>query len=498
MAEAVATGPARWAAAVVAAVTLGVGALAVNRFLVGVFYDDGLYAGLALALVRGAGYVHPHLPGTPGCIHYPPLYPLVLAPLYAALPTAGAGLAAKLLNLALAVGGAGLVAWHAVRADLLGTGAPRWLAPAVVAAAATAIPTLATQSVLFSEPLFAVLLAVAVIAADRDRPLLAGIAAALALLTRTIGVAAGVGIAIHLLRRRAPARSILMALGPVGIAALGWGAWVATHRAGIDPALALNYGSYAEVLRQTGFGALGTSAFDLLRPLLGLTVGWVSWTPLRLVLTLATVALGAYGLWKIGGRSAIGPVLAAYLAVLAIWPYPADRFLWAVLPWLALAWAAGVVAMTARPPLRAGAVVVAAAAALGFGMYQVRGLSGRWWEGAARGVSSNFEELLPAVREMPADVVLATDDEALVWLYTARTAVPFYLYAYRGATVVEPTPEEHRAYLERQGVTHVLLASASSGSAGELRRLLGAYPAWLRPVRSWPGGRWLYEVRRDP
>jgi hypothetical protein len=489
----------RWAApaVAVAAVTLGAGALAVNRFLVGVFYDDGLYAGLAVALVRGAGYVHPHLPGTPACIHYPPLYPLVLAPLFATLPPAGAGLAAKLLNLALAAGGAGLVAWHAVRADLLGTGAPRWLAPAVVAAAATAIPVLTTQSVLFSEPLFAVLLALAVICADRDRPLLAGSAAALALLTRTIGVAAGVGIALHLLRRRAPARTIVMALGPVGIAALGWGAWVVTHRTGIDPALALNYGSYAEVLRQTGVGALGTSALDLLRPLLGLTVGWIPWTPVRLALAVATVALGAYGLLKIGSRSAIGPVLLAYLAVLAIWPYPADRFLWAVLPWLALAWAAGVVAVAARPSLRAGTAIVAAVLVLGFGMYQVRGFSGRWWEGAARGVSANFEELLPALREMPAGVVLATDDEALVWLYTARTAVPLYLYAYRGATPVEPEPAEHRAYLERQGVTHVLLASASSASAGELRRLIGAYPDWLSPVRSWPGGRWLYQVRRD-
>ena len=58
------------------AVVVGiVGAFTINDSLVGVFYDDGLYAGLAVALVRGAGYVHPHLPGTPACIHYPPLSP---------------------------------------------------------------------------------------------------------------------------------------------------------------------------------------------------------------------------------------------------------------------------------------------------------------------------------------------------------------------------------------------------------------------------------------
>ena len=61
-------------------VALGGGALALNHQLVGVFYDDGLYAGIAYALSHGLGYVHPHLPGHPAVVHYPPLFPLVLAP----------------------------------------------------------------------------------------------------------------------------------------------------------------------------------------------------------------------------------------------------------------------------------------------------------------------------------------------------------------------------------------------------------------------------------
>ena len=56
-----------------AGVALAVGALALNRALIGVFYDDGLYAGLATALAHGSGYVHPHLPGTPAAVHDPPL-----------------------------------------------------------------------------------------------------------------------------------------------------------------------------------------------------------------------------------------------------------------------------------------------------------------------------------------------------------------------------------------------------------------------------------------
>ena len=70
---------------VTAAATLAVGLLALNQALVGVFYDDGLYAGLATALASGHGYVHPNLPGMPGAVHYPPLYPAILTPLFGLL-----------------------------------------------------------------------------------------------------------------------------------------------------------------------------------------------------------------------------------------------------------------------------------------------------------------------------------------------------------------------------------------------------------------------------
>src|SRR5574342_103999 len=102
------------------AVALAGGALTLNHYLVGVFYDDGMYAGLAWALARGLGYVHPNLPGMPAAVHFPPLYPLLLAPLFGALPVSAAALAGKVLNVALAAGGAGLIAWHATRRELLG------------------------------------------------------------------------------------------------------------------------------------------------------------------------------------------------------------------------------------------------------------------------------------------------------------------------------------------------------------------------------------------
>jgi len=480
-----------------AGVALVVGALALNHALVGVFYDDGLYAGLASALAHGAGYVHPHLPGTPAAVHYPPLYPVVLAPLFGILSVGAAAMVAKVLNLLFAALATGLIAWHAARTELVDPGAPRWLAPALVAAAAVAIPVLATQSVLFAEPLFAVLLAAAVILADRGRsPWLIGTAAALALLTRSIGVAAGAGIACFLLERRTPWRRALKTLIPLALAALVWGLWVVTREHGIDPALGLNYGSYGEILRQTGLSALGVSAPDLPRPLEVIALGWV---PVRWVYSVAAAAslgVGLYGLALLTRRSAAGFTLVFYLAILAIWPYPPDRFLWAVLPWLAIAWAVGALALWRHRWSRVPLGLLALALVGGYAYYEIRGLAGGWATKQAVAISANFNELIPVIRDLPDSSVVATDDEALVWLYTRRTSVPFYLESYRGRETLRPGPAEQRAYLERMHVTHVLLASATSPSAAELRALIQAYPGWLSGVYRWSGGRWLFAVQR--
>jgi hypothetical protein len=480
-----------WAAAL--------GALALNRFLVGVFYDDGLYAGLAAALASGAGYVHPHLPGSPAAIHYPPLYPVLLVPFFGLLDPDAAGLGGKIMNLILGAAAAGLIAAHAARARLLGDRVPVWVVAAVVGAAAAAIPVLTTQSVLFAEPLFAALLATTVLLGDRAAQrgdtrlaLLAGIAAALTLLTRTVGVAAGAGIVAFLaLRDR---RAAIRAAIPVAVAAVAWLAWTMSHRAGIDPALGINYGSYGEVLRQAGLGALGTSAADLPRPLFAMTLAWL---PRVLAWPIGVAAGGVvlYGLWLVSRRSSVGFTLAFYLAILAIWPFPPDRFLWAVLPWLGLAFAAGMAPLLRAPWLRVPAAATAAAVLLGYLIYEGRGLPRRAWAGQAAAISANFNEVLPALRELPDSAVLAVDNESLVWLHTGRRAVPLFLYGYAGATVTYPTSAQQHAYLTRQGVTHVVLASSSSPSAAQLRALIGAYPGWLEPVHGWPGGRWIFAVR---
>ena len=489
----------------VAVVTLVGGAVTLNHDLVGVFYDDGLYAGLAFALGHGLGYIHPHLPGTPAAVHYPPLYPLLLAPLFGWLSVGAAAFAAKVLNVVFAALGAGLVAWYATRINLLGARAPRWLAAALVAASALSMPVLAIQGVLFAEPFFGVWLAAAIILADAPptrwssatAAAFAGGAAALALLTRSLGIAAGAGIILYLVGvRRASWKDVLAAAAPVGIAAVGWGAWVIRHSGGIDPALAMNYGSYFETVRQAGLGVFRASARDLPRPLADLVFGGLP-APLYYVLGVVALAIGMYGLTRILPRSPIGFTLIFYFSILVLWPFPPDRFLWAVLPWLVLVWVAGALALLERPALRVPVLIVAVTMIAGYGWREARGFAGRWWGLTASQISNNFRELLPWLQTLPSGTVLATDDEALVWLYTHKPAVPFYLYRYRGSTEIRPAPAEHRAYLERQGVTHVLLAGFGGGSAGELDALLGAFPGWLTITHRWPGGRTVFAVHRD-
>jgi len=491
---------------ITAAVSLAVGILALNQALVGVFYDDGLYAGLATSLASGHGYVHPNLPGMPGGVHFPPFYPVVLAPFFGLLSVSAAALTAKILNALLAAAAAGLIAWHASRSELLGSGLPRWVAPAIVAAAAIGMPVLATQTVLFAEPLFGVLLAIVIVLVDafpteqdgRSRWMAGGVAA-LALLTRSIGIAIVIGAVCFLLARRLPLRVWAATLLPPVIALLAWGIWVATHVGRIDPALALVYGTYGAPLREAGFSAVSGNVRDLSRPLEILAFGWIELRWLYVLLATAALGVGLYGLFLVSRRSAIGCSLIFYLIILAIWPYPPDRFLWVILPWLALTWAAGAAELWRRWPLPRARIPVGLLAALvagGYLRYEFQGFKGRWWDSQARAISANFVELLPVVQNLPDTAVVATDDEALVWLYTRRRSVPLYLERYHGRDLIRPTPAEHRAYLERMGVTHVLLASATSPSAIELRSLLGAYPSLLTAIYRWSDGRWLFAVNR--
>ena len=506
----------RWgwpaAAGIVAA---AVAAALMPHALVGVFYDDGIYAALARSLAEGHGYRLLYLPGAPAAVHYPPLYPAFLALLWKLWPDFPANVllfrAANALALGLFAGG--FAAYLARRRVL-----PPAAAALVVAIGATAVPLLSVVTVLFAEPLFLALALAAWWLADAaadgaGRRALAlaagaGLIAGLAGLTRSIGIAIAAGVVLSLVRARRRREALAAACGALLLLA-PWSAWTAAHRSGVETVLAANYGTYGDLLRQAGWRWVSPEAlWDVLRPL-----GNIAFTTVRPRLhplvglpALAVLAVGAVELVR--RAPALGWSMILYAVIVLLWPYAPDRFLWAALPMLVVAlvlggvllWrAAGARRDWRRWGLRALAVAGVVPVIVGFGGYQVAGFTKRWPTSTQRGISETFERILPWIRSAtPDSAVLAGEDEALLWLYTGRKAVPSYLWHLRGRRDVSFGPDSLRAFFDRSGVSHVILTGPRSDAAPTLDEVLGLFPGYLRVVMSWREMMIAFAVDRSP
>lgn len=503
-----------WAAAAGLAVAAAVVAN-LTRALVGVFYDDGIYLALARSLAEGHGYRLLYLPGQPGAVHYPFLYPLFLAGLWKLAPSFPGNVALfKAANAFLLGLFAALLVLYLRRR----LGGRTWAWAALVAASATVLPLVIMGTVLFSEPLFLVLLVAACWVADaaRDAPsrrrtfalaVLAGLLAGAAALTRSLGIAVVVAVPLSLLLARRPRAAALAALGAVACL-MPWWLWVAHHHAELDPALVANYGTYADLLAQAGWASLSPASLaDLARPLgvvaLALLHGW-----LRFAVGVPALAILGAGFVPLLRRApALGWALLGYLAVIVPWPVRPDRFLWAVFPVLAVVFALGAARAWRslgrfRPAAaRAGRWAVAATVAavvLGYGYYQVRGFRRGDATRLQNTISAGFVPALPFLRDStPPDAVIAAEDEAHIWLYAGRRAVPFYLWRYRGRSEESLGPDAMHAWLVRSGATQLVLTGMGSPAARLLAAFLGKYPGFLRVERVWPGSVMAFAVHRD-
>lgn len=479
--------------------------------LAGVFYDDGIYLALGRSLAQGEGYRLLYLPGAPAAVHYPFGYPVFLAVLWKLWPEFPENLfLLRSMNAVLMGLFAGLaVAYAAPRLPVR-----RGITALVVALACTAIPVVAVATVLFAEPLFLVITAAACWCADsaglwqRDEPghrgavLMAagaGCLAGAAALTRSIGIAviAGVVLAFWQLRQR---RLAVAAAAPALLLQVPWWLWTRAHAGETDPLTAANYGTYGDFLRQSGVSwfSSGTLA-DLARPLAGIALPPLP-GPLRLVLGLLVLGVLLLGMARLTVHApALGWMLAGYAVIVMLWPYGPDRFLWGALPWLAVAFVAGVHRLAAWRPARwrtVAAGLAAATVAIGFGIYQVRvGPGGA--TATQRGISDTMSGLLPWVRQSTdTSAVLATESEALVWLYTGRRAVPSFLWRVQGRGSESFGPDSLHAYLERSGATHLVLAGQGAEAAPTIDALIGRRPGYLEVIRSWPSGMLAFRIRR--
>ena len=415
------------------------------------------------------------MPGAPPGVHYPPLYPAALSVLWRLWPAFPQNLVLFQLFDSAALGlAAALIALHA----------RRWnIAPAVQFVALplgfVAFPLLTLVGVRFSEPLFLALVAAALLCADQKSvsiraAVAAGLFAGLAVLTRSIGLAvvAGIPLAFWL---RGFRRQALVAFAVASAMLLPWMLWLVAQADAIDSRIASTYGTYFQRAGQTGTaGLLGGLDFGTLRPLADLTLPaaapW-AWYPLAALLVGAVV-------W---GGIAVAPrvpafvtTLGLYLLMVTIWPFRPDRFVWIVLPWMALLGAAGAMAAWRRgPSLRIAVIVLAIAAAIGYPRREFVSLEGRRFAATAEGISQPFRVLVPAITaELPTNAVVAGEDEALLYLYTGRLAVPSYLFRSIGGAAAPFPADSAIAFFCKMGVTNLALSGARAPAGPLVTQLL--------------------------
>lgn len=424
-----------------AALALFVGLYAMNDVPIGVFQDDGHYLILARALAQGDGYRYINLPGAPPATHFPPGYPLLLAPFVWMSPRFPANVAfLKLLNVALLP-----LAALAIRslAQRLG-GLSAVAASGVAVVSVATVPLLFLNGLLFSETAFIAALCVvlmaceAVAAAPADGPWTRALGAGLCIgalaMLRTVGVALLPAMLAVLLWRRRWAYAALVLVGALAFL-LPWQLWMAAQADAVPTAIAGGYGGYGSWLaaawRDGGAGFVVSVVRENLRGLLipltlfGLaeTPGWAQGAA---VVALLTFALG--GVRRLWPRMPVTLLsFVPYGALLLFWPFPPDRFLWPLWPVVLVVLGQGVAAGVARaagPRVRAAAWAGTAVLAGLFATWHVRTWPLRGWEAGARRNARMGIAAAGVAATLPRGGLVASDQDAMVYLYAQRPAVP--------------------------------------------------------------------------
>jgi hypothetical protein len=472
-----------------AGVIVGAIALAaITSVPVGVFWDDGVYLIGAKSLATGAGYRFLHLPGAPPAVHFPPIWPALLAVIWKLSPSfPGNVVLLKLVNPLLLATGAALACWHGVR---------RLSVPPLVAAAAAvvftaALPVMVIAGVLFSEPLFFVSLVIALALADRAaerggwRPALAaGVAAGVVALVRSAGLTLVPALAIALLVARRRREAMVAMAGALALLA-PWQLWITLRANDLAVPFRGSYGPYLGwvlgMYRERGAAfVLIMARMNLLAVIRSLGIALFPFGPreIRPLLVTLVLVVGCVAVIRARRRATAALLfLLFYFAVVLVWPYAPDRFMWAIWPLLGMLLASGAVECWrlgahrgAVPSVRvtsAFACAVGICALGGHAGYSIRGAARHWWDSAAR---NNADALLPVAdwintNTKPGDVV-AVDGEPFVFLYTGRTVVPVHILS--PDEYVAGTPLERAA-----GDLRELIAvgkpqyAVFSGAAGE-------------------------------
>jgi len=490
--------------------TFAVGASLVDGLPVGVTNDDGMYVILAKSLATGHGYRWLNLPGTPAAIHFPPGYPAFLALLWLLWPSFPANVVLfKLANaLLMAVVAAGVFVSVRQRLRMSDTAAA-----ALTFGATLGIPMLTLSTIVMSEPLFLALLLPSLLLAERvagderssvrDLVLLALLTAA-ATLVRTHGIALIGSVIIVLCFRRRFTHAVIFA-GVAPLPLVPWQIWVSAHSGALPQAMRGNYESYGAWLA-TGLhtDGIGLFAHTIARTSLEIAGMMVQVTApslpplLRIAALGAIVALGAFGareLWRAARVTAL--FIGLYAVIVLMWPFPPTRFIWGIWPLVMLLPVAGVRWTMLQSPLTRGfrlarmsALIAGVLLAIGYASYNARGYRQRWWSSIPRAVSRTSTPLLTWVAtRTPRDVLLASEVESSVYLYTGRTVVPVTTFTTDEYFTPRTASENAAAMREIVAHYHPNAVVITSTSMREAARVLAfATPPVLAAVDTFPAG----------
>jgi len=484
-----------------------------EAFPPGIWHDDGVYVLLSRSLAHGEGLRYVGVPGAPLAPKFPPLFPLILAPVWILFPAfpENSGLLGG-MNLLILSGAGGL--FFAYSRKVLGLS--RTLAAACTSLAFTSPQLWRVTLILLSEPLFVLTFILALWSgAGMERRgggwsvLLFVLAGGLAFYTRTIGVAVLLaGPAALLLRRRGGA-GLGAVLGSLGVATpwILWSRWAART---VPTSLQDILGSYGgwltgEMVRNPlGYGLfLLENARNLLERALSLLLPGVTGRILWVGLFLVPVVI--LGIREAGRKTTVLPLaLMVAAGILLVWPFQAIRLVIPFQPFLVLGATLGFSRLLTPGNLpRRGRVPVALMAGgwaflvLSVSLYRL----GVGWPGEPYRVRS--EALLLAVdaveEKTPAQAVVGAPELwASIHLFTGRSVAPSapFLSA-AGEQRPWGSPQAQYALWKEVGLTHILVEHGGLVHGEALDRVDAVCPEGTVQVLDMQPGQFLVALNWD-
>jgi len=417
--------------------------MTVTPWPVGAFQDDAIYTVLAKALATGEGYRMINLPGAPHATHFPPGYPLFLSLLWRASPSFPENIVLFKFANAVWLSLAALGAWAFCRARLGWNPLHSALAGAV---GTLAIVVLLVTGVVLSEPMFMALLFPALLLTERAAAggsvrmaIAAGLACGALALVRTLGAVIVPAALVVMIWRRHWWSAVALATA-AALCLVPWQLWLGSWQHEIPPVLMGKYGAYgpwmAQGYRDGGLAFARDVAVANVQSLdrfLGFAFMPMATAWPRAVAFMAACVLIATGARVLVRRAPVTALfLAAYAAVIMVWPFEPERFVLAVWPLLTICGLAGISAIWSWRPasaaprgLRYVSIALSATLVLGFAVYNARGYRNQWWASVQRDAGQRAKPIVEwvAASTAPSDVLM-TDDDLIVYLYTGRRGMP--------------------------------------------------------------------------